>query len=693
MNTHLCLTQLLNRPTRRPLKMNTDPRQPHTPRTQGQVLVIFAVSLVALLLFIGLAVDAGSLYLTYDQLKRAVDASAVSAANDFKRGVDINQMTTGAEEVLKLHNVDLDQTTLQVYTCESDPNLSTDVPTFYNLCPQGSESKRKLVWVQATEKAPLYFLTLLGVPPVSLTTNSISEAAPIDLVIVLDTSSSMAGAQDASGHNLTPGYGDGYNPDAAGACNSNNTCYPLRYAKDAAKTLIDKGLYQNYDRVAVVTFAQKGTVVQDLTYTLGQGGTGGAETTIDTQVKLHYDPPFNKLWANWTWVDPATSKSYYLFNPVNPEDRNGDGSDTDNTAFTTQNGSFPVCAGYPDPEPADAGTNPNPLYANCCLPNLPSRGPGDHPDRWDYTKNPFGWGGVPCDDNGVNDSYNWSLNTNGQGPYDKVNDPGLANAWKTSHPGETLSPLSTCSGCGIRIASNILKSEGRPTAVWLMVFLSDGGANMSDTPATDLALFPGALQTAYPNGFCSGVMGTDGTMRRTAGAIDPKGLWYDGCVDPDIHTRECINASQSTCPNSYTTGANHWTTVYDAANNDTTGTANMAYSPLDYALDMTDQAALTVVKPPTGANAAYYNTSELIGNDIAIYSVGLGAAGYSDGEKLLRYMAAVGDDGDRVTDPCDRVGVGVRTSCGNYYWDDGSANALTKIFEDIASRIYTRITG
>jgi hypothetical protein len=52
-------------------------------------------------------------------------------------------------------------------------------------------------------------------------------------------------------------------------------------------------------------------------------------------------------------------------------------------------------------------------------------------------------------------------------------------------------------------------------------------------------------------------------------------------------------------------------------------------------------------------------------------------------------MAAVGDDGDRRTDRCDHIASGV--DCGNYYYT-ADANELTPIFEDIASRIYTRIT-
>jgi len=60
------------------------------------------------------------------------------------------------------------------------------------------------------------------------------------------------------------------------------------------------------------------------------------------------------------------------------------------------------------------------------------------------------------------------------------------------------------------------------------------------------------------------------------------------------------------------------------------------------------------------------------------------------GEFFLRYAAAAGDDGDPATDPCDPdPGTGV--SCGNYYYSPTGAG-LIKVFEDIASRIFTRIS-
>ena len=47
---------------------------------KGQIIAVFAVSLLALLFFVGLALDAGSVYVTYGSLKRTVDSASIAAA-------------------------------------------------------------------------------------------------------------------------------------------------------------------------------------------------------------------------------------------------------------------------------------------------------------------------------------------------------------------------------------------------------------------------------------------------------------------------------------------------------------------------------------------------------------------------------------------------------------------------------------
>ena len=168
-----CLSRLLN-----PRLLQNHP-EPATPshigrRSKGQVLVIFAMALVALLLFAGLAVDAGVLYVSYGHLKRSLDASAVAAANNFKRGQNTESMKAAALEVLTMNNVDVSQLDLKVYICDGtifdpanptanlpdgirdDVQLSTLAPNFHLRCPDtaSGESPRKMVYLDAKQHTP-----------------------------------------------------------------------------------------------------------------------------------------------------------------------------------------------------------------------------------------------------------------------------------------------------------------------------------------------------------------------------------------------------------------------------------------------------------------------------------------------------------------------------------------------------------
>jgi hypothetical protein len=595
--------------------------------SKAQVLVIFAFSVIALAAFMGLAIDAASIYLTHARLKRAVDAAAVSAANDIKQEQDLPALEDAAREVLMLHNVVMDDpdtpVELHVYDCEV-PNLATLAPDFYNICPTTGYAKRKLIWVEATQASPLYFMQLIGFTQIPLTTSSISEAAPIDLMIVIDTSESMASE--------TPGFNVGnYAPNDTGGCNLDDSCYPLQQAKDAAKALVDV-LYPPYDRIGVVTYdvdadkQQMLNVDGDLVYL--SDDFDEVNDALDA-IKLHDDPPLTYLSTRAMFYRGfAPGYQGPIFNPIFPDDRDGDGLDKDNFGG--------LC-------------DWNPNATECC-------GTNDSEwdlDLWHNNKNlTWGFGGYPCDDDDVLDVFDANLN----GTVDTA-DIDWANAWIGS--GNSFSINSTCAGCGIRESSNLLKLYGRQNAVWVIVFLSDGIANMTDTPAT---AGTDVVPAAFPNGFC--MQQIDEYFTNNTAWLVP---W---CVDSDISDRVCIDTDASTCP----PGSTH--TVLARGDSE--------YTVYDWTRDMIDEAALT----------ASNNTSEPRGNDIAIYSIALGDASqivYGDavGEELLRYMAAVGDDGDRTTDPCS--GIATETNCGQYYYaPDG--DGLKEVFEDIAGRIYTRIT-
>ena len=612
-------------------------------KNNGQVLVIFAVSLLVLLIFIGLAVDGSQLFLNYTRLKRAVDAAAVAAANDFRRSSTLDQMDKAALEILAMHQVD-GAVNIKVYMCDAvnnttglppadglrDPALATEVPEFYKLCP-ASGLQKKLIYVRAFENSPTYFVSLIGIHTIPISTTAVAEAAPVDLVIVLDTSGSM-GRDTLSGYNT----GD-FNP---AACNAANNCEPLKSAKEAAKYLINS-LYKGYDRAAVVTFDTQAYTRFSLTDS--NGDLDAASAAVDSQVKLHYDAPVNKLYASW--YNAGTNGR---FNPVNPEDRDNDGDDADSAASTS------------------------------CIADGSGWIGGD-PNATPPT-------GKPCDYNGPNqlDAFDWDQNS----IYSGQDCPANSDYCKTKQwiaANGPMSLVSTCSGCGIREATANLVQNGRSNAVWVVVFLSDGLANMSDTPTT----YPynagtgQGIPTNYPNGFCGGKIDVSGT----GGGVNGTSInfWKTNCVDSDVSTRYCINkkdaAGNDTCPPGSTSLDGN------PAYTNPISRYSPPYSVEDYARDMTDRAALTVVRsvPP---DPSRYNPYEPVGNDIAIYSVGFGDIA-ALGEPLLRYMAAVGDDGDRNTDPC--VGVPAKHSCGQYYFAQNSSDLLP-VFQDIASRIYTKIS-
>ncbi|MDO9086964.1 MAG: pilus assembly protein TadG-related protein [Anaerolineaceae bacterium] len=609
-------------------------KKPHS-TTSGQALVIFAVTLLVLLFFIGLAVDAGSLYITYGSLKRATDAAALAAVNEFKRDPDLVSMEGAASEVFNLMGIDYSN--LEVLLCDMDRDniRDTGLPPMFELrCPiTPAENARKLVWVEAEQDAPLYFLSMMGFNNLTLRTNSITEAAPLDVVIVLDTSESMASetcVAPASGSDHETYCGSDptkiYSPFSEfdpSVCNAANRCYPMRDAKDAAKALIDS-LAPGYDQVAVVTYDRTDNLIFGLNTDLV-----AAKIAIDNLVVVHDDPPvvFN-IWSDW-YSHPGS------YNPVNSEDLDGDGEDTDD--FVDMYGVD--CPFHP--------TNPalDPPYLL---------------NRWwstaDGAPDPFGWGGVPCDRDDRFDSMDW----NGDGIWTEADHTHAVDHWPTTDPDFRFSGNSTCIGCGVRQGANQLRGGGRFGSVWVMVFLTDGAANLSDLPnPLDLN---NPIPVEFVNGFCGGPLDEPFW---TSSCFDNK--FNDYIVDhPTLPPRYCFDDDTSECPP-----------------DSTPTTLSPFYSVLDYAMDMVDEAALT----------SSTNVNEPLGNEMAIYAIRLGSMTIGSAEYFMRYMAAVGDDGDRTTDPCYVSGVPVaaNTSCGQYY-NAPSGLYLAPIFEDIASRIYIKIT-
>jgi len=547
--------------------------QSESPAERGQALVLMTVAFLALLAFVGLVTDVGSLYWSYGQLKRALDSAAVAASNEFRRGVTQTQMRDTAMEMLRLQDVTLADTTLDVFICDLNGDGLRDAqdsdgvapwdglpPGFYAICPDtgAGQIARKLVWIDAEQAAPVYFLHLFGVTSVNIDTSAVAEAATVDVVVVIDTSESMGAA--------TTDYGEQDGSIFPGVCNNNRLsnpndpnspekCRPLWDAKQAAKSLVNN-LYDGYDRVSIVTFDVVASVPFNLDGNLGDDDgaqDGDAFAAIDN-IQLHDDRV------------------------------------------------------YSDFDPDDLGVgfdNSSPLDPNC------------------------------------NTLY-----------------PGYPQGACTAPDVTNNTVLSTCTGCGMKAAGDLLKAEGRPAGVWVIVFLSDGATNLGmheDQPFTSDI---NATLATYPNGFCGG---------------EPNAaMWtVPFCTDGDPATRHCgpMHPSAATCPPGST---------YD--------TDSPAYDVEDFARDMVDRAALI-----SATECLSYPGSICPGTEIAIYSIFLQSGTFSDdGEEMLRYMADIGTSGTR--NPTDCATAPQQENCGQYYFVS-SASQLIPVFEDIASRIFTRITN
>ncbi len=259
-----------------------DHKSIHTKRERGQAIILIAMAAVGVIAIVGLMVDGGIMLLEYDRLKRGIDAASISASLQFREGYTITELIDSATEFLVLNQVNVDQVSIEVETCDSlqalippqtDPELCTTPP-------------RKLVRVSASEKVPFFFLPVIGIRNTIVYADSIGEAASVDLVLVLDSSQSMA----AQGGNYPDhydvgdydAYGNPYRSDMPeddpSQCNPTNTCHPFKEIKDAAIALVQQ-LYFPYDRVAIVTFDREPHLWMALSDTNGMTA-AQAETAI-----------------------------------------------------------------------------------------------------------------------------------------------------------------------------------------------------------------------------------------------------------------------------------------------------------------------------------------------------------------------------------------------------------------------------
>ncbi|HEX3802304.1 MAG TPA: pilus assembly protein TadG-related protein [Solirubrobacteraceae bacterium] len=196
----------------------------------GQVLPLVALMAVVLIGFVGLAVDMGRVWVTRQQLQRAVDASALVASQDLPNtstGYSAAVAYSGTGSANSVGGWGVTTTTPSVtfecapngpdYTAGSSPTCLTDTSGDY--ChPAGSNAPAATTCnaVNVTESATVKTgLLSMFIPKFTVTASSTAAARgigvpnPMNLFVILDTTNSMSDACSAT----VTGISSPHNPD------------------------------------------------------------------------------------------------------------------------------------------------------------------------------------------------------------------------------------------------------------------------------------------------------------------------------------------------------------------------------------------------------------------------------------------------------------------------------------------------
>lgn len=220
---------------------------------RGQAILLIALAMVALAAFVGLMTDVGVMFIEYGKLKRGIDAGAIAAAQQFRRDFAGEDLAAAARNFLTLNQTTADN--ISIFRCKEVLVSGTWVidttadGTMHDatLCATPPAPRRKLIRVEAERTINFSFLRVIGIPGTTIRASSVGEAASIDLVLVIDTSSSMS--YETGGDPTKPD-----DPlDDPSVCNVSptNPCQPLTNVKNTAVQFLNT-MFFPYDRVSVV---------------------------------------------------------------------------------------------------------------------------------------------------------------------------------------------------------------------------------------------------------------------------------------------------------------------------------------------------------------------------------------------------------------------------------------------------------
>jgi Flp pilus assembly protein TadG len=146
---------------------------------KGVALIYVAVTLTAMLLFTGLAVDGGRGYVVKAQLSKAVDGAALAAARELNSG----SPSLKAQQVFRANFPAGFLGTSSSTDPASDPN-------FYNLTTDPTTGVN-IVTINATAVLPTTFMGLANYTSMTVAATGQATRRMVDLSLILDVSSSI----------------------------------------------------------------------------------------------------------------------------------------------------------------------------------------------------------------------------------------------------------------------------------------------------------------------------------------------------------------------------------------------------------------------------------------------------------------------------------------------------------------------
>jgi Flp pilus assembly protein TadG len=156
-------------------------------KRRGFILLTYAIMLFFTLAMIGLAVDAGTMYVIQGRLTAAVDAAALAAGRSVNLGTTLSAAEAAATATAtQFFNANFPSGFLGTGTM----NLTTPALT-QQTDANGNPTGVLNIQVTATVPAPTYFMQIFGIKTVNVAATGTATRRSTVMIIVLDISSSM----------------------------------------------------------------------------------------------------------------------------------------------------------------------------------------------------------------------------------------------------------------------------------------------------------------------------------------------------------------------------------------------------------------------------------------------------------------------------------------------------------------------